>query len=440
MSEPEETRVTIRSLWAQFLPLSLSDVTMAAGDPLLTTTLAHLPGAQANLAAVGVAKSLAVFFESPIIMLLHASNALSAAAAPRRALFRFMLIAIAVLSGGLALLALPPAFALLARDVLRLDSAIAARAQVVLPLLILWPAVIGWRRYFQGLLIRAGQTRAVGRAGLLRLAVVAAVLALGFAAGMPGAWLAGTALIVGVFSEALMVTVAARRLCTSRLERAETNADLPSDMAGVFRFYWPLASAMLVVWGGRAILVALVARSVDAPVALAAWPAAWGFVLVIANATRMVQQIIIRNRVHAPDGLLVRFALSVGAACTLLLLGVAVTPPGRSVLGAFVGQDPALVAAVLPVVLLCAVVPLLVALQNAIQGFLISEGLTSHINAATWLGTTVLLAAAALGIRTGAQGATAAAVAMLAALVVETVWLGLGLRRRAAEASKPRQA
>ena len=54
MSKPEETAMTVRSLWAQLLPLSLSEVTMAAGEPLITTTLAHLPEAQVNLAAAGV--------------------------------------------------------------------------------------------------------------------------------------------------------------------------------------------------------------------------------------------------------------------------------------------------------------------------------------------------------------------------------------------------
>ncbi|XYH99336.1 hypothetical protein ACMHYB_06070 [Sorangium sp. So ce1128] len=430
MSAPDETAVTLRSLWAQFLPLSLSEATMAAGDPLITTTLAHLPEAQTSLAATGVAKSLAVLFESPIIMLLHASNALSGAMASRRALFRFMLLAIAVLTGGLLLLASPPFFDLLWRHVLRLDGAVAKRAHTVLCLLVLWPAAIGWRRYFQGLLIRAGHTRQVGLAGLARLAVVVAVLAVGFTAGMKGARLAGTALLLGVVSEALTVTVAARKLVTNQASQAMTTRDHPTDVASVFRFYWPLASSMLVVWGGRAILVALVARAADAPVALAAWPAAWGFVLLIANTTRMVQQVVIRNRARASGGLLVRFALSVGAPCALLLLGTALTPPGRLLLNAFIGHDSALLTGVLPVVLLCSVVPLLIALQNAAQGLLLCQTRTNRVNAATWLGTTVLLGAASLGIRAKMPGATAAALAMLAALTAETLWLGLGLRQR----------
>ena len=81
--------VSLGQLWREFIPLSLSDVTMACGDPLVTTTLAHLPDARTNLAGVGIAKALAIFFESPIIMLLHASNAVAADPKSRQALWRF---------------------------------------------------------------------------------------------------------------------------------------------------------------------------------------------------------------------------------------------------------------------------------------------------------------------------------------------------------------
>lgn len=428
MAASEPNKPTLRALWAQFLPLSLSDVTMMAGDPLITSTLAHLPDARLNLAASGVAKALAVFFESPIIMLLHASNVLSASIASRRALWRFMLIAIGCLSAAMGLLALPWVFHAIASGALGVDGDVAERGRAMILLLLLWPAAIGWRRYFQGQLIRAGRSQAVAQAGLARLGVVCVVLALGWWVRLPGFMLAGLALAIGVLVEAGLVTWAARRETPGRLPDAETAPGLPTDVPGVWRFYWPLANSMLVVWGGRALLVALVARAVDGPVALAAWPAAWGLVLLIANATRMVQQVIIRNRGAVSDGLLLTFALSVGGACSALLLGIGATPPGRWVLDAFMGHDALLASGVLPVVLLCSVVPLIIALQNAVQGFMIGEGRTGRVNAATWLGTAALLGGASMAVAAGWPGATAAAAAMITSLVVETAWLGLGLR------------
>jgi progressive ankylosis protein len=97
-------------LWQQFIPLSLSDVTMALGDPLTTTTLAHLTDSRTNLAAVGVAKTIAIFCESPIIMLLHASNALAPTQSSRQALWKFTLIASGTMSLLMAIIAIPSIF------------------------------------------------------------------------------------------------------------------------------------------------------------------------------------------------------------------------------------------------------------------------------------------------------------------------------------------
>ena len=420
-----KSKVGLRALWRQFLPLSLSDVVMALGDPLMTMTLARLPMAHANIAAVGVAKSLAVFFESPIIMVLHASNALAPTALSRRAMARFTVIAAAVLTGSLLVLLTPPVFDVVGRNVLGLEPELLRLVYRTLCLLLLWPAVIGWRRYFQGLLIQGGFSDAVGRASLGRLAAVVGVLGVGYRLGLPGWLVAGAALMAGLIMEAAWVTVSAQ---TIELPARHSSADLPQNVRGVWRFYWPLANAMLVIWGGRALLIGIVARAVDGPAALTVWPAAWGLILVVANATRMVQQIIIRGQ-GEDDKVLLTFAVLVGAGCSLLLLLIGGTAVGTSVLEAFVGQDAVLVAGVQPVILFGAAIPVLVALQNALSGFLIRRGLTAPVNGATWLGTATLLSGALTAVKAGWPGATAAVLAMAAALLIEVVWLTVECKR-----------
>lgn len=421
--------VTFWGLLRQFLPLSLSDVTMAFCDPAITATLARMPEAVSNLAAAGVAKSIAVFFESPIIMLLHASNALAPAEASRRALRRFMLAAIAALAGLLALLCLPPVFDAVGARLLGIEGEVLRRSRGVLLWLVLWPAAIGWRRYFQGLLIRHGHGDDVGKAGILRVGAVAAILAAGYLKEIPGFVLAGAALIGGVLAEAAWVTAAASWRGLGHLPDSAASRDLPSDIPGVWRFYWPLANSMVVVWGGRALLTGALARSVDARLALAVWPAAWGLTLLVANATRMVQQVVIRNRGRVPDGLLLRFVLAVGAACSLILLALGTTSPGHQLVTVFAGSDPALAAGIRRVMRIVCAAPLLVCLQNAAQGRLISDGRTGRVNSAAWLGTGVLLGAAFAGAGAGLPGATAAAVAMILSLLTETLWLARSLRK-----------
>lgn len=422
MSQRKEN-ISLLDLWKQFLPLSLSDVTMACGDPAITTTLAHLPSARENLAAIGVAKSIAVFFESPIIMLLHASNALAASRKSRRALWRFTILAMVVLTTLLVTLSLPPVFRLVATYILGINSELAAQAGFVILLLALWPAAIAWRRYFQGLLIHYGYGHSVGRAGLMRLSFVVTILMFGYYFKMNGTLLGPITLVGGVIAEALFVTVASNKYNVTKKTDPEIASSLPINLKGVWHFYWPLANSMVIVWGGRALLIGVIARAVDGPIALAVWPAAWGIVLLIGNATRMIQQVIIKNRKNVTDALLFQFTASVGISCSIILILLGTTSIGKSILGGFIGNDAVLLGGMIPVILICSLLPLLIAFQNATQGLLISEGKTLRVNVASLVGTVTLLLSAAIGVGLGFCGSTVAATAMFLALLSETLWL-----------------
>ncbi|MBK1987168.1 hypothetical protein A0J48_006385 [Sphaerospermopsis aphanizomenoides BCCUSP55] len=419
LQEPQIQKVNLGTLWREFLPLSLSDVTMACGDPMMTTTLAHLPDAQVNIAAVGTAKSLAIFFESPIIMILHAANALAGSQDSRKALWRFTLFAGAGLSFLLGLLGIPVIFNSVGLSLLGIPSAMLATVSQVLLIACGWPFAIAWRRYFQGLLIYHGQSRAVAKASIFRLLTLAVILSIGFLLQISGGVLAGIALIGGVIVEAIAVTIFAHRSGASIPPETVTQPNLPRNLAQVWKFYLPLANSMMVVWGGRAILISILARAKDATVAIAAWSAAWGLVLVIANSTRMVQQIVIKYRHQVSDRQLLTFAISVGSACSALLLLMSVTPVGDRIVESFIGNDLTLANSIKPVILICTIVPLLVALQNATQGFLVSESRTGHVNLFTWLGTGTLLIIASFAINNGLNGATSAAIAMITSMIVE---------------------
>lgn len=410
-------------LWQQFIPLSLSDVSMALGDPLTTTTLAHLPDARTNIAAVGVAKTIAIFCESPIIMLLHASNALAPSQLSRQALWKFALIASSGMSLLLALTTMPVIFGIVGEGWLGVSPSLSSPIRSTLSIVILWPLAIGWRRYFQGLLIHCGHSNAVAQAGITRLLVVGGILAGGFSLKANGAVVAGMSLVWGVIAEAIVVTYLAKKLGATKLPELVSTPDLPHNLAGVWKFYAPLGGTMMLGWGARAALVGIVARSNDGDIALAAWPAAWGLVSVIANSTRMVQQIIIRNRKLIPDRVLISFAISVGVLCSLVLLSVSGTPISLAAIGYFIGDDIELIARVRPVLLLCVVMPLLVAIQNALQGFLVSQGRTWGVNQGAWVGAVIMLGSAYLAAQSGQNGAIAAAIGMILGSAIEIGYL-----------------
>jgi progressive ankylosis protein len=411
-------------LWQKFIPLSLSDIAMALGDPLTTTTLAHLPDPRNNLAAIGVAKAIAIFCESPIIMLLHASNALAPSPAARKALWKFTLLASGSMSLLLALTSIPAIFQIVGEGWLGVSPNLSHTIRTSIAIVILWPLAIGWRRYFQGLLIHSGHSAAVAQAGFIRLLVVIGILASGLMLPAAGAVTASLSLVGGVIAEAIAVTYLARKLGATQPPTTVSKTALPQDLAGVWKFYAPLGGTMMLVWGARVILVGIIARAADGSIALAAWPAAWGLVLVVANSTRMVQQIVISHRQLIPDRILLIFAGTVGLVCSSLLLLISGSPFSAIAISWFIGNDPALINQVRPVMLICAIVPLCVAVQNAIQGFLVSAGNTWGINQATGVGAVVMLVTAYLAVQSGQPGAIAAASGMVVGGITEIMYLG----------------
>jgi hypothetical protein len=415
-------------LWKQFLPLSVSDVTMALGDPAITFTLANLPFSRENLASVGAAKSIVVFFESPIIMILHASNTLATSRRASRLLWQFTKLAMLLLTAMLIVMNFPGTFRWLASKGLNFNSELILRTQMVLVPLIIWPAAIAWRRFHQGLLIRAGHSRCVANAGLGRISILVVALFIGFLLRINGAAVAGLSLAAGIIGEALLVTWMAKRKNAFPSSEPIRSKALPNNLKEIWRFYWPLANSMLVVWGGRALLLVVIARAIDAPIALAVWPAAWGLVVLIGNATRMVQQVVIRNRGTIPDWHLLMFAGSVGIACSATVICLVASELGRTLVAHFIGNDKVLEASILLVLLNCSAVPFLISIQNAAQGFLIGDGMTGRINASTYFGTAALLSASYLAVRNEWGGTNAASIGIVLSIAIETAILAWSLK------------
>ncbi|MHC0067277.1 hypothetical protein ACWATR_30940 [Nostoc sp. UIC 10890] len=424
---------SLLTLLTQFIPLSLSDVAMTLGDPLQTAALSRLAFPQETLAGVGVVKAVAVFLESPIIMILHASTALGNYNASRRALWQFTMIAGLSLSGIFLVLTWEPLYNWLLIDVFGVSSFIATRGRTPFLLMFLWPFVIAWRRFFQGLLIRARKSVPVGWASVARFTWVIVALAIGVNLKSDGAALAGITMMGAILIEAMLVTWFCSRLSITSILDQQTHQDikkLPKTFQGVTFYYLPLASTMLLIWGARAILLSFVARSFDGSLALAVWPAAWGLVLSIANGTRMVQQVVISSYEETSKQTLATFVVLVGLGFTSIPLFLGFTSQGFSLLRQFFGDNPSLVEAAIPVIQVLSCLPLLLALQNTFQGLLIHRAKNWFINLATLIAAALTLIVCGSLIFTGHSGATSAAYGMIAGIVSEILVLIFALQRQ----------
>ena len=183
---------------------------------------------------------------------------------------------------------------------------------------------------------------------------------------------------------------------------------------------------MVIVWGGRAMLVAVVARAVDGPLALASWPAAWNFLLLVANCTRMVQQIIIAHVREVRFETLLRFAATAGLWASGFMVVLAFSGAGGRVLLGLLGNQRELYETALPVLRIGCLLPLLVAMQNACQGFCIVGGKNWRIQQAT-MGSLLMTLLVTFGLaEAGVSGTVSAIWGMMLGLLTEVLVLATG--------------
>lgn len=413
----------MRSLLRQFLPLSLSDTIMILTIPIIVAGVSRLPDQEIHLAAFGVAQSMAILIESPIIMLLHASTALSRDPVAFKVLRRFMIGISLLLTIIYALLAFTPLYDLIFRGWLGQPDAVADSGRLAFQVMLLWPAAIGWRRFYQGFLIMRKRSGAIAMAALYRLGSLTVMVIILVGLRLPGALVGGIGLAVSVLVEAVAVTYYAHRELRAHVweEAVPTN---PHRMAPMIIWYAPLALTAFLIWVSKPAISGGIARAAEANLSLAAWPAAWMLVALIGNTIRMVQQLVI-TQATSPENyrVLSRFTWMAGLFSSSILALVGFTPVGSTLLINVTGLAPRLAAVAIPAIQVAALYPLGIALQNHMQGLLIRGGRTGAVNLSALLGSGILFLAMLAGVAMGWVGTVVGGVATMVGLCVEIIVL-----------------
>jgi hypothetical protein len=228
-----------------WIPLSLTWLMMAIEGPVVASVVARLPNAELNLAAHGVAFALAMFIEAPVIHLLSTSVALARDWASFTQLRRFTRKVNAGVTAGMLLLCIPAVFEAITSTLMGLPSEVSSRMYWAIVVLVPWPAAIGYRRLYQGLLIRNGHTKVVAYGTIVRmLVVIVSAVSYSFT-GLEGVIVGAFALTTGVFLEAAAV----RAMCQPiiREYKARPHQDgLPLTNAEISTFWMPLAATSLI--------------------------------------------------------------------------------------------------------------------------------------------------------------------------------------------------
>lgn len=422
----DNTPITLRRVTQTWWPLATSWLLMGFELPLLSAVVARLEAPKIHLAAyAGVVFPLALVIESPIVMLLAASTALSRDQSAYRKLRRFMHRAGALLTALHVLIAFTPLYDVVAAGIIGAPAEVIEPARVGLMIMTPWTWSIAFRRFHQGVLIRFGRTRAVGFGTLVRLIVNVSILAAGYVIGIvPGIIVATSAVAAGVLAEAVYVGMVVKPVLRSELAAAPAAA-IPLTTRAFARFYVPLALTALLSLISQPIGTAATSRMPRPLDSLAVWPVVHGLLFITQSVGIAFNEVVV-TLIGKPGATVAlrRFTAILALGTMAFLLLVAATPLAPLWFGVASGLPPALAAMAERSLWLALPLPALAAVESWYQGALVHHHRTRGITEAValfLLGNAVLLGA---GI---AWGGAAGLYVSLAAFAVsgglQTIWL-----------------
>ncbi len=413
---------------------------MSIEGPYLAAIIARLPDPKVNLAAYGVAFALGLLFESPVIMMMSASTAL---VAHRRALEKLSRFTWA-LNGGvtvaMALFLVPRVFTPVAEHWIGLSPQVADLTRRACLLMLPWPAAIGYRRFYQGIMIRAGLTRRVAYGTAIRLvAMTSAALLLAFRYGVDGALVGAASLSAGVTVEAVvsrfMAAGTVHRLRRGEYVGVRAAVDPSLSYGRIWVFYYPLALTALIHLGVNPAVTFFLGRSRMALESLAVVPVVLPFVFLFSNLGFALQEVAISLLGPAGENraALKRFATLLAAGSTCALVVVAATPLLPLWLDHVAGLQPDLSALATVGVRIMFAMPALSVALSFQRARLIAARRTQAVSWATAIEVLGIVTVLFTGVRLlDAIGAYAAATAILAGRAGEVSFLYVVQRSLAA--------
>jgi hypothetical protein len=438
---------TQKSIFLFWLPLAVTWLMMSVEGPFLAAIIARLADPKFNLAAYGVAFAFALLVEAPVIMIMSASTALASNATSFHRLRNFTYALNAAVTAAMLLLLIPPVFAFLMRDVLGLPDRVTDLTYVSLWLFLPWPGAIGYRRFYQGLLIREGRTRLVAYGTVVRLVSMATTGTLLYLTiAPPGAYVGAAALSVGVSLEAAASRWMARESVRRLRVTVPGAGDVPRSYGAIARFYYPLALTSLIGLALQPMLTFFMGRAPSPIESLAVFPVVHALSFIFRAMGLSYQEVAIALMGPHYENIreLGRFAWTLGITASAGLAIIALTPVAVFWFEAASALSPELTRfAILPTVVLVPI-PLCSVILSFQRGILVNAHATRPI---TWA-TVIEVGLVAVGFPIlawglGMVGIMAAVLAFLVGRLASNVFLIRPCAkavswRRVAESSIPR--
>ncbi|MGE5350080.1 MAG: MATE family efflux transporter [Actinomycetota bacterium] len=377
-------KLTYRKIFLFWGPLALTWLMMAFEQPFLIAFIARLGEAKVNLAAFGIAGSFAMIIEAPIIMLMSASTALVTGRHSYQKLKHFTDILNAGVTGVQLVMLIPPVFNFIVIRLMGVPEDVARIAHIALLIFLPWAASIGYRRFYQGILIRSNLTRRVTYGTIVRLTVIIIAGLILYRAGIPGAYVGAGAMSMAVFAEAIATRLMASATLTKLLQKEDTeNGHL--GLRSISRFYYPLAITSILSLGVHPFVTFFMGRSTMPVESLAVLPVVGSLVFIFRSLGLSYQEVNIAliGKEKQNYRLLRNYAIFLGIAVTALISLIAFTPLANLWFIDISGLTAELAnLSYLPLQIMI-LLPLLTVLLNFQRSLLVVNGTTGPISKAT---------------------------------------------------------
>lgn len=276
-------------------PLAATWLMMACENPFLAAVIARLDEPKYNLAAFGVAFSFAIIIEAPIIMLMTASTALAKTRDAYLKLRRFTYVLNGVITVLMLITLMPPVFYWFTETLMELPGNVTGLTHKSLLILLPWPAAIGFRRFYQGLLIRFNLTRRVAYGTAVRLGSMAAAAVLLYSFRVKGALVGAAALSTGVVCEAIASRLMVHRTIKSLLEKTTPAENKNNEKTLTYRFiakfYYPLGLMSILSLGVHPVVTFFMGKSRFPLESLAVLPVVNSLVFVFRSLGLSFQEV-----------------------------------------------------------------------------------------------------------------------------------------------------
>jgi hypothetical protein len=327
---------------------------------------------------------------------------------------------------------LPPVFDFVTLRLMSLPPEVASLVHVATMILIPWPAAIGYRRFFQGILVRHHLTRRVAYGTVIRLTSMSATAAaLALATSMRGSSIGATALAVGVVMEAAASRWMARRVVAAIVAGPELAADNPLGQREILRFYYPLALTSIISLVTGPLLTFFMGRS-RAPIeSLAVLPVVQSLVFLFRSGGVAFQEVgvALSGRRHEHEAEVGRASMLLASAATAALALMLFTPLEDVWLRQVSGLSPELAGFALTPARLLLLLPAMEYWLSFQRSRFILNGQTRVITAATAFEVAGIALVLYLGIGSfGMVGAIAGSIAQILGRLAANLFLLVSAR------------